>query len=155
MKLSIIVAMTKDRVIGDKGNMPWHIPEELQLFRDVTMGHPVVMGRKTWESIPEKYRPLEGRTNIVLSSKLKKEKGIYVAETVEDAIEFCQPNDIYFIGGSKVYEAVLPCANELRISWIKKKYLGKTKFPEFDLNQWKPIKCDEYEEFVHVQYLKK
>lgn len=157
----IIVAMTKDRVIGKDNSIPWYIKEDLKNFKEVTMGHPVIMGRKTWDSIPEKFRPLTGRVNIVISRKAdpknNKPGKLYWANSYEEAINIAHnvdgaPVDTYIIGGSTVYKRALPEADRLYISWIKKDYEGDTQFPEIDFSKWMEEESNEYAEFVFTKY---
>lgn len=160
----IIVAMTKDRVIGKDNTIPWYIKEDLKNFKEVTIGHPVIMGRKTWDSIPEKYRPLSGRFNIVISRSASEKENIEGelrwVKSYEEALEVVDelhsyPVDTYVIGGSTVYKRALPQADKLYISWVKKDYTGDTKFPEIDFSKWMEEESYEYAEFVFTKYRRK
>lgn len=147
----IIVAMTRDRVIGAGGKMPWHIPDDLRLFKLLTFGQTVVMGRRTFESIG---RPLSNRANIVVSTTLGPRPRVDVCATFEDAVTKAEGlgRDIFFIGGAEVYQRALAAADELRVSWIKADHPGDTLFPEFDLSRWEKVSEEEYPDFTHVAY---
>ncbi|RMD83773.1 MAG: dihydrofolate reductase, partial [Candidatus Dadabacteria bacterium] len=92
MKIAAIAAMSENRVIGKSGSIPWHCPEDMKRFKELTTGHPVIMGRKTYESLPKNFRPLPGRTNIVVTSKLEliKEEGVIISPSPAKAIELCR-----------------------------------------------------------------
>ncbi|MGZ8199617.1 MAG: dihydrofolate reductase [Methylosarcina sp.] len=136
MKITLIVAMTSDRVIGLKNKMPWHLPADLKRFRKITMGSPILMGRKTFESIG---KPLPGRTNIIISRNPEyRQAGCLVFNDLEKAIKAgCQlAGEIFVIGGSDLYEATLPMARTLYLTEIKKDFPGDTFFPEIDPDEW-------------------
>jgi dihydrofolate reductase len=147
----ILVAMTEDRVIGREGRIPWHIPEELRLFRDLTVGHAILMGRRTFESIG---RPLPGRLNIVLSRTLEPTSGVVVCAGLHEGLAegAAHGGDIFIIGGRQVYEEALPVADFMRISWIPGHYEGDVYFPPFSLSDWEETLCRDYPGFRHVTY---
>jgi dihydrofolate reductase len=153
-KKIIIVAMTKDRVIGLNGKMPWHISDDLKLFKRLTQGGTVVMGRTTYESIG---KPLPNRNNIVLSAKAKEIPGATVCPTFEKAVEKAEGlgRDIFFIGGASIYRQALTMAGEMHVSWVKQDYAGDTHFPEFNLSRWQETERNEYPDFTHVLYQRK
>ena len=133
--ISIIVAMDKNNLIGCKNKIPWHIPSELKRFRSLTMGKPIVMGRKTHESIG---RILDGRDNIILSLDDKYSKqGIIIYNNLNKVIEdFSNHEEIIIIGGSEIYKLALPLVKKLYITYVDGSYSGDTWFPKFNLNQW-------------------
>ena len=133
--ISIIVAMDKNNLIGCKNKIPWHIPSELKRFRSLTMGKPIVMGRKTHESIG---RILDGRDNIILSLDDKYSKqGIIIYNNLNKVIEdFSSHEEIIIIGGSEIYKLALPLVKKLYITYVDGSYSGDTWFPKFNLNQW-------------------
>jgi len=136
MKISLIVAMASNRVIGLNNQMPWHLSADLKRFKKITLGSPIVMGRKTFESIG---RPLPGRTNIIISrNPIYKQQGCLVVNDVETGLRMgCQiANEIFVIGGSELYEALLPVADTLYITLINKQFPGDTLFPKIDANHW-------------------
>ena len=176
-QLAIIVAMTKDRLIGNKNNLPWHIPEDLKMFKQVTMGNIIIMGRKTFESIG---KPLPGRKNFVVSASAFKnvipleseisnsfrgtqcdaneshepqeyEPGkAYFFKTLEDAVSasFLTNGKPFIIGGASVYKQALPFVKTLYISFVKKNYTGDTYFPELDFNEWEVAEEKDFEDFT-------
>ena len=131
MKTALIVAMTNDRVIGKDNDMPWHLPEDLKLFKATTSGHIIAMGRKTYESIG---RPLPNRENFVISRKESKIEGCSVFKSVQDCINAAKDSDkiLFFIGGGQIYSEVVDLVDEMHISYVKDSPDGDTYFPEFD-----------------------
>ncbi|MGA0024232.1 MAG: dihydrofolate reductase [Burkholderiales bacterium] len=137
-KLSLIVAMAKNRVIGVNGKIPWHLPNELQLFKSVTMGHHIIMGRKTWESIG---RLLPGRTTVIVTrQKNFAVPGAKIAHTLEEAITLCAGDDETFvIGGGELYRAAMPMADRIYLTVVDAEPNGDTRMPEFDAAQWELV----------------
>lgn len=143
MHISLIAAMANQRVIGKQGDMPWHLPGELQYFKSLTMGKPIVMGRKTFESIG---RPLPGRHNIVISRSADNlPPEVTVVSSPEAAITAAQAHaarqgspleEIMIIGGGQVYQAFLPHATRLYLTHIDLDVDGDTWFPEFQPELW-------------------
>lgn len=149
----IIVAMTRERVIGLNGKMPWHISDDLKLFKKLTLGNTVIMGRATYDSIG---KPLPKRDNIIVSAKVREIMGAVVCPTLESAVEKAENlgRDIFFIGGASIYRQALSIADQMHVSLIKQEHKGDTYFPEFDLSLWQEAERTEYPEFTHVLYLK-
>ena len=149
--VSIIVAMTSERVIGTQQDLPWHLAEDLKLFKRKTLGKTVIMGRKTHQSIG---RPLQGRYNIVLSRAPLTLTGVQVCrsfiEGLAKAARHGQP--IFVIGGAELYEKALPIASELHISWVEENAVGDIHFPPFDLDDWRILSTSEYSGFNHIHY---
>ena len=139
MDLTIIAAVSENNVIGIGGRIPWKISEDMDHFKDLTMGHPVIMGRKTYESIPKKFRPLKGRKNIVLSSGLGPSDWIYVVRTIEEALQLTSYEDSYVMGGERVYRDFLPLANRMELTRIHEIYNGDAFFPKVDSNDWELV----------------
>ena len=135
--LAMVVAMTADRVIGKDGGLPWHIPEDLKHFRRVTMGHAIIMGRKTHESIG---RALPRRRNIVITRQRDAAfEGCDVAHSIEDAIAMARAggdDEPRIVGGGVIYELALPLATKLYVSEVALDVDGDTHFPPFDPEQW-------------------
>lgn len=137
MNISLIVAMTKNRVIGRDNQMPWHLPKDLVWFKQNTLNKPVIMGRKTFESIG---KPLPNRTNIVLSHGDFQHTGVTHYHHLEDALQHCQHHDeIMIIGGGQLFQQALPLANKLYLTEIQTELEGDTFFPLIDLNEWQQI----------------
>lgn len=133
--LSLIVAIAKHRVIGHQNKMPWHLPAELAYFKRVTMGHPIIMGRKTFESIG---RPLPGRRNIVVSRNPGFHgEGLEVAHTLQAAITLCANSDAFVIGGATLYIEALARADKLFITEIDAAPEGDTFFPPINADEWR------------------
>lgn len=139
MELIIVAAVANGGVIGREGAMPWHIPGELKRFKDLTMGHPCIMGRKTWESLPK--RPLPGRQNIVVSRSLSTVDGALVAKSVLDAVALASSDaeKVMIIGGQDIYAAALPVATGMEITRIHQEFEGDAFFPAFDELAWDVI----------------
>ncbi|MBT0652723.1 dihydrofolate reductase [Geomobilimonas luticola] len=129
MIVSLIAAMAENRVIGSKGGIPWHLPADLAHFRELTTGHPVIMGRTTFASIG---RPLPGRRNLVLSRTAGfRAEGVEVFASLEDALAACTGADEVFIGGGgEVYREALPRADRIYLTVVHRYYEGDTFFPE-------------------------
>ena len=141
MTLSLIVAITKNNVIGKDNQMPWHLPADLAWFRKNTTGKPVIMGRKTFESIG---RPLPKRTNIVLSRTPYEHEGVVWKNSFESAVDFVKEFDeIMLIGGGELFKQYLPKANKLYLTQIQADIDGDTFFPEINWAEWN-IKFEEY-----------
>ena len=130
MSVTIIVAHSRNRVIGKAGEIPWHLPSDLRRFRELTVGHTVVMGRKTYESLPEKFRPLPDRTNVVISrNPAYTLQDCLVAHSIEQAIAFAGSDLVFVIGGEQVYHLALPLADRILATWIKHHIDGDCYFP--------------------------
>lgn len=148
--IHIIAALTNDYVIGKDNKIPWKIREDLKLFREITQGHAVVMGRKTYESIG---RPLPNRENIVVSSTLKSSPEVQVVKSLEEALKQVSVfEEMFVIGGQKIYEQAFPYAHMLHLSWVSGKYEGDAFFPRFDENDWMIQASRVYSEFTYDRY---
>ncbi len=161
MKISMIAAMTANRAIGKDNQLLWRLPADLQFFKKMTMDKPIIMGRKTFESIG---RPLPGRKNIVLSTGSETpHPDVILAKDIETALkEAGQVAEVMIIGGGKIYEAFLPQASQLFITYVDTEVEADTYFPEFDLAQWEAVaetegKVDEKNQLAHrfLTYIKK
>lgn len=135
-RISLIAALGKDRVIGDNNDLLWHLPDDLKRFKRLTSGHPVIMGRKTWESLPEKYRPLPGRVNIVVTSlQGYPAEGAIVAHSFPEALshakEAAGSEEIFVIGGGEMYRAALAFASRLYLTLVDDATPGSITFPEY------------------------
>ncbi len=146
--LTIIVAVSNNGVIGIGDKIPWQIPEnmvpeDMAHFRDLTMGHPVIMGRKTYESIPQKFRPLSGRKNIVLSKGFQSNEGIYIARTIDEALKLTDGKDAFVMGGREIYSQFLHLANRMEMTHVHEDYEGDVLFPVNDMNDWKLLNQEQ------------
>lgn len=142
--ISIIVAISEDYGIGKDNKLLWHIPEDLKRFKKLTMGQCLIMGKRTWESLPKK--PLPGRKNIVLTDIPGECIDCSItAYSVEDALNKCNENEeIFVIGGGSVYAQFMPLADRLYITHIHKKAEADTYFPEISNNEWDVIDKEEH-----------
>jgi dihydrofolate reductase len=137
--ISIIVAIAENYAIGKNNQLLWHISDDLKRFKALTTGHSVVMGKKTYESLPK--RPLPNRTNIILTDiPGEKMDGCVMAYSIEDAVSKCSPgSECFVIGGGSVYKQFLAIANKLYITWVHKNFAADVFFPKFDLSLWHEI----------------
>jgi dihydrofolate reductase len=136
MNISIIAAIAENRVIGKDNTLLWHISDDLKHFKNLTENHTVVMGRKTYFSLP--FRPLKNRRNIVISSTLQKISGVETAQNIETALEMCKnESEFFIIGGESIYEQTVGIANKIYLTRIHKNFVGDTFFPKIDENKWK------------------
>ncbi len=144
MKLAIIVAQASNRVIGVNNKLPWHLPEDLRYFKQVTTGKPIIMGRNTFESIG---RPLPGRENIVISRQSNyAPDGVKVVDSLDVAYELAESiglvngiDEAMVIGGAQIYEQALPKAERLYLTQVEAEIDGDAWFPEFQKNDWKEV----------------
>ena len=137
MRLSLIVAMAKNRVIGNHNQMPWHLPADFAYFKKITTGHPIIMGRKTFESIG---RPLPGRRNIVVSrNPAFRADGADVAASLGEAIDACGDTDAFVIGGATLYAEALPRIDRIYLTEVDASPEGDTLFPALDKQQWREV----------------
>jgi dihydrofolate reductase len=146
MKISLIVAMASNRAIGLNNKMPWHLSADLKRFKKITMGSPILMGRKTFESIG---RPLPGRMNIVLTrNPAYAPEGCTVVHDLDTAIwTGCREHrEIFVIGGADLYEALLPRAETIYLTEINKAFPGDTFFPELDIGEWSEADREDVED---------
>jgi dihydrofolate reductase len=134
-RVYLVAAVAANGIIGARGKLPWHIPEELKHFKKLTLGHPIIMGRRTWESLKG---PLPGRENIVVTRTLGYEaKGAAVANSLEAALALCADEPVaYVIGGTQLFEESLPIAAGMVLTEIQRDYEGDTWFPKWDRAQW-------------------
>jgi len=130
--MKAIVAMSENRVIGIAGAIPWHLPADFKFFKETTMGHAIVMGRKTYESIG---KPLPGRENIILSRTMPETPGVIVVRSHEELRELVHAldgRDLFVIGGAEIYRLLLPYCTELFVTKVPRVVEGDTFFPEFE-----------------------
>jgi dihydrofolate reductase len=129
-RLGMIWAQARDGVIGVDGVMPWHIPEDMAHFREITMGHPVIMGRRTWESLPPRFRPLEGRRNIVVTRQSDwTADGAEVAHDPDAALALAGETETWIIGGGAIYRSFMDQAEVLEVTEVEGEYAGDTHAP--------------------------
>ncbi len=161
-KISIIVAIANENAIGYQNRLLCHIPGDLKRFRDLTLWHPVIMGRKTWESLPKK--PLPGRTNIVMTTqKDYQAPGAHVVHRKEEALALCPTDtETFVIGGAEIYRIFLPSATKLYITRIYENFPSDTFFPELRYDEWELVAEESHPEdetnpipFAYLFYTRK
>ena len=150
-KISLIVAVAENGIIGTGGTMPWHITEDFRHFKEVTLGHSVVMGRKTYESIG---RPLPRRRNIVITRNAElRFEGCEMAPSLEAALAMCEgEEEVFVIGGGEIYRQAMPLAHKLYITHVGVRAEGDTSFPDIDPTVWHEVHREEFargSEFPH------
>lgn len=144
MQVNIIAALSTDRVIGKDGGLPWHLPPDLKRFKKLTSGHPMVMGRKTFESIGS--RPLPGRRTVVLTGRPGwSAPGVESAATLPEALALLEGSpEVFIAGGTEVFRQGLAVADRLYLTWIEAEVEGDTYFPEFDLADWELVEEEHH-----------
>ena len=135
--LAIIVAMDSNRLIGKGNRLPWRIPEDLKYFRAKTLGHTVIMGKNTWQSLG---KPLDQRTNVVLTHDLSLSlPGVVICHSLGETLGYIGVNEAFVIGGAEIFRLFLPLASRLFITHIEAQLNGDTYFPDYDPNKWEMV----------------
>lgn len=141
MIISLIAAVSENNVIGRNNDLPWHLPADMRYFRDTTMGHCVIMGRKNYDSIPLKYRPLDKRINIIVTrQKNFQAVGCIVVSSIEDALNEARKKnekEVFIIGGADIFKQTIDIADKIYYTKIHHSFEGDVFFPEIDLSKWK------------------
>ena len=134
MNVTLVAAIARGGVIGTGDSTPWHIPVDLAFFRDLTMGHPVAMGRRTWDSLPDRFRPLPGRRNVVVTRNAAwSAHGAERAASLHDALRLVEgAEEVFVIGGAEIFAAALPVADRLVLTEIELAVEGDVLFPDWD-----------------------
>lgn len=155
MNICAIAAVSENNVIGKDGNLPWKLPGDLEHFRSTTMGHPIIMGRKTFDSFPN---PLPNREHIVLTrneSLISSDSKVTYVNSVDEAIKISKKynkDKLFVIGGQSIYKLFFEQLDEMILTHVKDTYEGDTYFPEFDVDNWNSELVDEKEDFHIVHY---
>jgi len=158
MKVSLIVAVANNGVIGKDNDLIWHLPKDMGFFKETTLGHHVIMGRKNFESIPERFRPLPNRTNVIITRNSDyKAEGCVVVNSVEQALEVAKQNgdkEPFIIGGGQIYKLALEAnlVDKIYLTKVHHAYDGDTFFPELG-NDWKEVEridCKADEKHAHA-----
>ena len=155
--ITLIAAISQNNCIGKNCEIPWHIPEDFKRLQEITRGKVLIMGRKTWESIPEKRRPLPGRTNVVITrdKQYLLLPAVEKYATINEAIAAHQNEDIIGFGGQKIYEEMIALADKLEITEVHQTVdNGTAFFPPIDLRIWKEEKREDHDRFSFVQYIR-
>jgi len=154
MEIIIIAGLSPSGIIGKNNQLPWHIPEDLQNFRNLTKGKTVLMGRATFASIS---KPLPNRKNIVISKTMTSVENMEICASLEEGLAKAKTfgADIFIIGGASIYAQALPFAQKMILSHIKKEYEGDTYFPSFNKEDWEVESEKDFPDFILTTYLKK
>lgn len=143
MIISHIAAMAENRVIGKDNDLPWRLPDDMKFFMQTTKGHHVIMGRKNYDSLHDKFKPLPHRTNIVVTrQKNFTAPGCIVVNSVDEAIDIAKKNneqEAFVIGGAEIYKLTLPFTNRIYLTEIHASVKGDTFYPEFSKSEWKEV----------------
>ena len=152
--VTIVAAIARNGCIGKDGGLPWHLPEDLRHFRDVTMGKVVVMGRKTWESIPARFQPLAGRTNVVVTGQASYAlpAGVERAGSLEEALAAHAGEEVVIGGGGTLYAHAIGRADVLELTHVHRDVDGDTFFPPVDPAVWRESGRDDRDGFSFVTY---
>lgn len=152
--VTVVAAVARNGCIGKDGALPWRIPEDMKRYRQITMGKVVVMGRKTWESIPEKFRPLPGRTNVVVTRRetYPLPAGVERFGSLAAALAAHAHDDVVINGGGAVYAEAMPDADVLELTHVHRDVDGDTFFPPVDPARWRETAREEHEGFAFVTY---
>jgi len=139
----MIAALARNGVIGKANDLPWHLPDDMKFFMNTTKGHHVIMGRKNYESLPEKFRPLPNRTSIVVTRQHDyKAPGCTVVHQLEEGVKMAEKNsekELFIIGGSEIYKLAMPFANKLYLTEIDAQIEGDTFFPSYKKESWHEV----------------
>lgn len=157
MQKIIVAAVAQNGVIGNEGSIPWHSREDMQYFKSLTMGSPIIMGRKTYESLG---KPLKGRLNIVISRIMKSEvPDLLVFTSLSEAYKYCEnevkAEKVFIIGGGEIYKEAVKTADAMSLSEMKFKAEGNVFFPELEPSKWEREVKAEYEDFQVIWYKRK
>jgi dihydrofolate reductase len=154
VSVSIVAAVARNGVIGSGGGLPWHLSDDLRLFKETTLGHVLVMGRRTYESIG---RPLPGRTTLVVTRHADWSPGtdeVVVAHGIDEALERARTigDEVFVVGGGELYAAALPYADRLLLTHVDLEPTGDTTFPQVDWRAWRETRREPGEGWVRVTY---
>ena len=154
MTVTLVAAIARNGVIGADGGIPWHLPDDQRRFKELTIGHVLVMGRVTYESIG---RPLPGRTTVVVTRSAgwsAGDDGVLVAPSVAEALALAATVDeeVFVVGGTRVYEEALPFADRLELTWVDAEPEGDARFPAVDWAAWREVTREEHEGWSAVSY---
>jgi dihydrofolate reductase len=151
----LIAAISENEAIGKDGEIPWHYSEDLKHFKKKTINHPVIMGSSTYRSLPEDFKPLPDRKNIVLTrSGIDVDESVDIANSLDEAWSIAEEHDekAFIIGGATIYEQTLEDADKLVLTRIHEEYDGDTFFPDWDRENWKEVERDDQEELSFLEY---
>jgi len=152
--ITLIAAVAENGCIGKNNALPWRLPEDMKHFKDLTTGKTVLMGRKTWESLPEKFRPLPNRTNVVVTRQPEYPvpEGVHVHRTIESALAEHADQDLFVLGGADIYKQTMDVADRLEITRVKQTVDGDAFFPEINPVLWKEVRNEPHDGLAFVTY---
>lgn len=155
-QVTLVAAVAKNGCIGKDGHLPWHLPEDMKHFKELTTGKVVVMGRKTWESLPEKFRPLPDRKNVVVTRQegYSVPAGVELTSNLEDYLDLNFDEEICVIGGAEIYKLAMDRATDLELTEIDKDIEGDVFFPKFNKAEWQEVSREARDGFAFVHYQK-
>jgi len=145
MMVSIIAAVAENGVIGGNNKLPWHLPLDMRFFMKTTEGHCILTGRRNYESIPEKFRPLKNRTNIVVTRQQNYAKAscqLRIVNSIEGGIRLAgelREKELFIIGGGQIYQQAMPLTHRIYLTEIRQQFKGDTHFPSLDRSEWKEV----------------
>jgi dihydrofolate reductase len=149
MIISLIAAVSKNLIIGKNNDLPWHLPDDMKFFMNTTKGHHCIMGRKNYDSIPDKFKPLPNRTNIVVTrQKNFQAPGCIVVNDIHDGLAIAMTNnetEAFIIGGAEIYRQAMDVTQRMYLTEIQANIDGDTRFPSFDKKWWKETKREHHE----------
>ena len=156
MTISIIVAVSENNVIGKNNQLPWHLPTDMKFFKDKTMGHCVIMGRKNYDSIPDRFRPLSGRTNIVVTRQKEfKAKDVIIVHSIDEAIQAAKERneaECFIIGGGEIFRQALSYCDRIYLTRIHHHFEGDVFFPELKAGEWREVSREDHQEDEKNKY---
>ena len=157
MPIALIAAVSDNNCIGKNGSLPWNIPEDMKRFKEITRSKIVIMGRKTWESIPEKFRPLPHRLNVVITRQIDYPLpvGVERYNSIDEALTRHAADEVMVIGGAEIYAQTIDRADTLYITRIHQHVDGDAFFPAIDLHHWHEASREDHPEFSFLTYTKK
>ncbi len=156
MKISLVAAVAQNGVIGKNNDLPWHLPDDMRFFIQTTKGHCVILGRKNYESLPAKFKPLPDRTNIVVTRQTRFDApGCIVVHSMDEALDVArekEEQEVMVIGGSDIYAIALPFADRLYLTEIQADVEGDVRFPQYDKKDWDEISRVHHEKDDRHKY---
>ena len=155
--ITLVVALSENNCIGKDGSLPWHIPEDLKRFKRLTTDHVVLMGRKTWESLPDRFRPLPNRVNVVITRQptYPLPSGVEHYSSIEQALTSHSHDDIMIIGGGDIFAQTIDKADRLYITRVHTHVAGDTFFPNIDSRVWNETQREDHNDFSFVTYTRR
>ena len=154
--IALVAAIAENNCIGNQGQIPWRLPEDMKHFKELTVGKIVLMGRKTWESLPAKFRPLPDRVNVIITHQknFPVPAGVLIYQSIDEALRSFPEKEMMIIGGAQIYRETIGRADTLYITHVKQTVAGDTFFPVIDPAIWKEAWRKDHDGFSFVKYIK-